>query len=92
MGLTDRAVSQLSRMSLHEFNNERQTELNLGDYGTIPMTQGGNQAVAVDGETTSRAGLSTVSKPVQQSNANQLDDFRSKLGLMNEEQLQEFKA
>ena len=91
MGLTDRAVSQLSRMSLHEFNNERQTELNLGDYGTIPMAQGGNQVAAV-GETTSRSGLSTVSKPVQQSNANQLDDFRSKLGLMNEEQLQEFKA
>ena len=50
-----KAVSQLSRLSLREFNNERAAELNtidLGDYGSIPA------AINKNGAT------STVSKPV----------------------------
>lgn len=86
MPAANRAVSHLSRLSLKEFNNERAAELatvDLGDYGSIPTsTVMNNEAVTC---------VTRVTKPVEQSNRDQLDDFRSKLGLMNEEQLQEFK-
>ena len=75
-----KAVSHLSRMSLQEFN-ERQAEMSNEIKGSFGPLAGGAVAPSRAQELISRAG-SSVSKTVQDKNLEQLQDFRSKLGLI----------
>ena len=73
-----KAVSHLSRMSLQEFN-ERQAEMNKEIRNSGAPSNAGAQRNS--GDIVSKAG-SSVSKNVQETNLEQLQDFRSKLGLI----------